>query len=79
MGTPPKKDSPLEHQKAEEISYEPAALPPGFEWCAVDIVNEEELGLLHAFLRDNYVEDREGLMRMEYPLKFLKWHFAGPN
>ena len=54
-------------------------MPPGFEWCTVDPENEEEMVNLAKFLKDNYVEDRDHLMRMEYPLEFLKWYFSGPN
>ena len=62
------KDAPIERPNLASVSQEPSSLPPGFEWCTVDMENEEEMVNLAKFLKDNYVEDRDGLMRMEYPL-----------
>lgn len=38
---PPKNDGPIERKKVEDISTEANKLPAGFEWCSVDLKDDE--------------------------------------
>ena len=63
----------------ENVKKDPYSLPKGFSWYDVDIHNKEDLTTLYEFLRDNYVEDDEGMFRFDYSEDFLKWHLTAPG
>ena len=54
-------------------------LPEGFEWTQLDMENEEDSNQIFHLLRENYVEDSEGVFRFDYPVNFLKWTLCTPN
>lgn len=68
-----------ENNKVEEVKKEPYSLPKNFYWKDVDIKNSNDLQNLYEFLRDNYVEDDEGMFRFDYSKEFLKWHLTSPH
>ena len=59
----------------DEIRAEPYPLPKDFEWCLVDINNEEEMKSVYSLLSLNYVEDDDAMFRFDYSSEFLKWYF----
>ena len=65
--------------KVEKVSKEPSALPEPFEWCTIDLSNDDEAALVYELLTENYVEDSEGLFRFDYPIDFMRWTLMSPN
>jgi len=63
----------------EKVDKEQVLLPKGYTWWDVDIHNENDLTKLYEFLRDNYVEDDDGMFRFDYSREFLKWHLSAPG
>ena len=58
---------------------EPEKLLEGFEWCLVDLDDEEELTELYDLLDNHYVEDTDGSFRFKYSVKFLSWALKPPG
>ncbi|KRY38372.1 Glycylpeptide N-tetradecanoyltransferase [Trichinella spiralis] len=61
------------NKKIEDVRKEPYSLPEGFEWCNVDVDNEEQMEETYMLLQENYVEDEDNMFRFGYSLEFLKW------
>jgi len=66
---------PLGREKESE-AVAPTALPPGLEMRTVEI--NKEIEKVHAFLAENYVEDKLSMFRLEYSKEFLLWQLASP-
>lgn len=75
----PVKQGPLEVKSVEQLAKSPQSLPQGFDWCTVDITNENELEELYELLYGNYVEDDEEQFRFKYSVPFLKWALTPPG
>jgi len=60
--------------QAEEI-----ALPENFEWCTVDLGNDEQATEVYNLLTNHYVEDTEGKFRFDYSIDFLRWALNPPD
>ncbi|MCQ2820467.1 MAG: GNAT family N-acetyltransferase [archaeon] len=71
---PIKKDN-----KVEEERKEPYMLPPGFFWKDIDVTDASDLDRLYEFLKNNYVEDDDGMFRFDYSRDFLRWHLTAPG
>lgn len=41
VADPKTKDHALEHKQVKDVSTEPLPLPPMFEWCLVDLKDDE--------------------------------------
>jgi serine/threonine protein kinase len=67
------EEGPLKIQKIEDVPKESAPLLPGFEWCTMDLLKEEELNELWELLNGHYVEDDEAMFRFNYSKSILKW------
>lgn len=80
-GGPGAKDEEgeIEKGKVEEVKSEPYGLPAGFEWCDVDLENEDQLQEVYELLRDHYVEDSDHMFRFDYQKEFLKWALLPPR
>lgn len=65
--------------KVDLVPKEPTALPAPFEWCTVDLNNDDDAKLVYQLLVENYVEDNDGVFRFDYPIDFLKWTLCTPN
>mmetsp|Transcript_37829 Transcript_37829/g.95078 ORF Transcript_37829/g.95078 Transcript_37829/m.95078 type:complete len:467 (+) Transcript_37829:53-1453(+) len=63
----------------DEISKDPLPLPAAYEWCEIDIEDENALQEVYELLRDNYVEDDDNLFRFDYSKEFLKWAMQPPG
>ena len=62
-----------------DIRKNPFSLPKGFEWCDIDVTNENELKELYTLLNENYVEDEDAMFRFDYSPDFLKWALLPPG
>lgn len=66
-------------QTLESVPEEPKALPAGFEWSNVNLMNDEEAEEVYSLLKNNYVEDDDHMFRFEYSIPFLRWVLCGSN
>lgn len=64
---------PIKIIDPEKVSKTPDALIEGFEWCTLDLTNEEELKELYELLNKHYVEDDNAMFRFNYSESFLHW------
>lgn len=62
-----------------EIKQDPYALPEGFVWDTLDLINAEVLKELYTLLNENYVEDDDAMFRFDYQPDFLKWALQPPR
>ncbi len=69
----PVEEGPIETHSIEEIPKSPAPLLNGFEWCDIDLTNDEELKEVWELLNGHYVEDNEAMFRFNYSTSILKW------
>ncbi len=58
---------------------EPEKLLDQFEWCLVDVEEEDELQELFELMDNHYVEDTEGSFRFKYSPTFLRWALKPPG
>lgn len=63
----------------DEIRQEPYAMPSGFEWSNVDILDSEQRLEVYNLLAGNYVEDDDALFRFDYSQEFLLWALTPPG
>ncbi|KAL1921853.1 uncharacterized protein VTP21DRAFT_10495 [Calcarisporiella thermophila] len=63
----------------DQIRKDPYPLPASFEWCEIDINNDNEIQELYELLTNNYVEDDDAMFRFDYSAAFLKWALAPPG
>ena len=56
----------IKEQTVEEVRKEPYPLPPGFEWCVLDVNDTEQLDSIYTLLNRNYVEDDDNMFRFDY-------------
>ncbi|EDK46057.1 glycylpeptide N-tetradecanoyltransferase [Lodderomyces elongisporus NRRL YB-4239] len=74
------KEGPIDVLKTpEDVPSEPLPLIKEFEWCNIDIQNNEQLDELYKLLYDNYVEDTDATFRFKYSHEFFKWALMPPN
>jgi glycylpeptide N-tetradecanoyltransferase len=66
-------DGPIQVQKLEDVSKEPAPLMTGFEWDTINLENPDELKEVWELLNGHYVEDDEAMFRFNYSASILKW------
>lgn len=62
-----------------EIKQDPYALPEGFVWDTLELVDAEVLKELYTLLNENYVEDDDAMFRFDYQPEFLKWALQPPR
>ena len=74
-----KDEGPIELRQLPEVKKEPYALPEGFEWVVFDITNPTDLHSVYQFLKDNYVEDDEGMFRFHYQKEMIQWALLIPG
>ncbi|KAJ0393275.1 hypothetical protein P43SY_001094 [Pythium insidiosum] len=63
----------------DEIRKEPYAMPPGFVWCEMDLMDDAEAQEVYDLLTQNYVEDDDNMFRFDYSVQFLKWALTSPG
>lgn len=54
-------------------------MPPGFEWCSIDVNDPVQVEELYNLLNQNYVEDDEAMFRFDYSKEFLQWALTVPG
>lgn len=82
----PKFDEKIEQNEAieqdktiSEIRADPYALPDGFKWETLDLIDESVLKELYTLLNENYVEDDDAMFRFDYQPEFLRWALQPPG
>lgn len=55
------------------------SLPTGYEWCDLDILNDDVAKEFYDLLVENYVEDDENMFRFDYSIDFLRWNLCPPG
>ncbi|KAK6528977.1 glycylpeptide N-tetradecanoyltransferase [Orbilia ellipsospora] len=63
----------------DKVPKEPYPLLDGFEWCTMDLLNEDELIEVYKLLNGHYVEDEEAMFRFAYSSPFFKWALMPPG
>ena len=54
-------------------------MPDGFNWCNLNLRNDEEVNELYVLLTQNYVEDDDAMFRFDYSVPFLRWALLPPD
>ncbi|KAJ5812093.1 hypothetical protein N7474_008394 [Penicillium riverlandense] len=70
---------PIKRINPDEVSKTPDPLLEGFEWCTLDLTNNEELKELYELLNNHYVEDDNAMFRFSYSQSFLHWALMSPG
>ena len=63
----------------DDIQAEPYALPDGFHWANVDIMDDAEADDVYELLNKHYVEDDGASFRFDYSVAFLRWALKVPG
>lgn len=75
-----KLSGPLEEkQTVENVRKEGLTLPKEFEWCDMNLNDENEIKEVYDLLTENYVEDDDNMFRFDYSIEFLRWAVLPPN
>mmetsp|Transcript_16730 Transcript_16730/g.16826 ORF Transcript_16730/g.16826 Transcript_16730/m.16826 type:complete len:445 (+) Transcript_16730:107-1441(+) len=67
------------NEDVSAVRQEPYAMPAGFEWCSLDVMNADEVNEMYKLLNENYVEDDECMFRFDYSIPFLQWALTPPG
>lgn len=71
---------PIDEPKTvEEVKQDPYAMPAGFEWCSLDVLDPAQLEEVYVLLTENYVEDDDNMFRFDYSKDFLMWALTPPD
>ncbi|QLG73438.1 hypothetical protein HG535_0E05220 [Zygotorulaspora mrakii] len=74
------REGPIDKVKTpDEIRDEPLPLLNEFEWCTVNVTNQDELEDVFVLLNENYVEDRDASFRFKYTREFFNWSLRSPG
>jgi glycylpeptide N-tetradecanoyltransferase len=60
------------------VGAERWALPPGFEWCTVNIDSDEDLNEVYELLKDHYIE-AVGVLRFHLSPAVIRWILSVPG
>lgn len=72
-------DGPIEEKTPDEVSDQPLPLLPDFEWCTVNVGNDDEMQEVYDLLYNHYVEDNDAIFRFKYSPEFLLWALRLPG
>uniref|UniRef100_A0A8C9XF82 Glycylpeptide N-tetradecanoyltransferase n=1 Tax=Sander lucioperca TaxID=283035 RepID=A0A8C9XF82_SANLU len=61
------------------VRKEPYSLPQGFSWDTLDLSSSTVLKELCTLLNENYVEEDDNTIRLEFSLEYLQWALQPPN
>ena len=71
---------PLEEKNSvENVRKDGLPLPKEFEWCDVNLNDDNEIKEVYDLLTENYVEDDDNMFRFDYSVEFLRWAVLPPN
>ncbi|XP_051523434.1 glycylpeptide N-tetradecanoyltransferase 1b isoform X3 [Myxocyprinus asiaticus] len=65
---------PIESERPS-VREEPYSLPKGFIWDKLDLDNQEQLRELCDLLNENYTEEDDNTLRLQYSPQFLLWYW----
>ncbi|CAK9251541.1 unnamed protein product [Sphagnum jensenii] len=60
-------------------TQDPYNMPPGFEWCVIDVMDPQQIDEMYRLLTENYVEDDDCHFRFDYSREFLQWALTPPG
>ena len=72
-------DKPIEVKTLDQVQQEPYTLPTGYEWCDLDLADDEVAKEMYDLLTQNYVEDDDAMFRFDYSIPFLRWALLPPH
>ncbi|EXJ95939.1 glycylpeptide N-tetradecanoyltransferase [Capronia coronata CBS 617.96] len=72
-------DGPIKEVTPEMVPKTAAPLPEGYEWCELDLTNDEEIKEVYKLLSQHYVEDDHAMFRFNYSAVFLDWALKSPG
>ncbi|KAF6735362.1 Glycylpeptide N-tetradecanoyltransferase 2 [Oryzias melastigma] len=61
------------------IRDEPYTLPPGFSWDTLDLSNPCIMKELCSLLNENYMEDDDNTIRLDFSSEYLQWVLQPPD
>ncbi|CAD8056745.1 unnamed protein product [Paramecium sonneborni] len=73
------KPGPIQEGVLEDVRKDPYNLISKFEWCNIDLRNDEQAQQVYALLKENYVEDDDNMFRFDYSIDFLRWALLPPG
>eukprot|EP00826_Nyctotherus_ovalis_P041735 TRINITY_DN4245_c0_g2_i24.p1 TRINITY_DN4245_c0_g2~~TRINITY_DN4245_c0_g2_i24.p1 ORF type:complete len:442 (+),score=130.28 TRINITY_DN4245_c0_g2_i24:207-1532(+) len=76
---PGEKQGVIETKELKDVRTTPFTLPEGFEWVAMDIMNDKEAEEVFELLKENYVESTDSTLRLKYSIPFLRWALTVPE
>ena len=74
-----KPDGPIKEVIPEMVPKVAAALPEGYEWCELDMTQDEEIKEVYKLLSLHYVEDDHAMFRFNYSAVFFDWALKSPG
>ncbi|KAJ3351705.1 Glycylpeptide N-tetradecanoyltransferase 2 [Entophlyctis luteolus] len=73
------EDGVIEIVDRSMVRQTPYDLNAQFEWCLIDVNDENQLKETYELLTENYVEDKDSSFRFDYSREFLKWAIQPPG
>lgn len=73
------QEGPIKEVIPELVPKTPAPLPESYEWCELDLTNDEEIAEVYNLLTYHYVEDDNAQFRFNYSKSFLNWALKSPH
>jgi glycylpeptide N-tetradecanoyltransferase len=73
------KEGPIKEVIPELVPKAPAPLPEAYEWCELDLTNDEEIAEVYNLLSLHYVEDDNAQFRFSYSKSFFNWALKSPQ
>ena len=72
-------NKPIEVKEVSDVSTDGIPLPSPYEWCTVDLQDDNQALEVYNLLTNHYVEDTDGKFRFDYSIDFLKWALNPPD
>ena len=73
------EEGPIKQVVPELVPKAPAPLPEAYEWCELDLTNDDEIAEVYTLLTHHYVEDDGAQFRFNYSKSFLNWALKAPG
>jgi glycylpeptide N-tetradecanoyltransferase len=73
------EEGPIKPVIPEMVPKNPAPLPEAYEWCELDLTNDDEIAEVYNLLTYHYVEDDNAQFRFNYSKSFLDWALKSPG
>ena len=73
------KEGAIKEVVPEQVPKAPAPLPEAYEWCELDLTNDDEIAEVYNLLSLHYVEDDQAQFRFSYSKSFLNWALKSPQ